>query len=207
MKTGLDKEIKKQLNKREIQPSAEAWQNLEKLLDEQSSTKKSGRKRFLILISAAASLLLIAALFLFVKTETETPNIESGFVRTEEPVNEKIKTEHSETIETEEPALVNSNSEIKNQKVSKDKIIKIQNTELQQEVAIEKIEEPKIEKPIVEEIKPMIAQQNDSVQEPKKKTNYADPGMLLYSIEHNQSVKQQDESNSKLVIIDFNKEK
>lgn len=202
MKTGLDKEIKKQLNEREIQPSAEAWQNLEKLLDEQSSTKKSGRKKFLILISAAASLLLIAALFLFVKTETETPNIESGFVRTEEPVNEKIKTEHSETIETEEPVLVNSNSEIKNQKVSKDKIIKIQNSELQQEVAIEKIEEP-----IVEEIKPMIAQQNDSVQEPKKKTNYADPGMLLYSIEHNQSVKQQDESNSKLVIIDFNKEK
>lgn len=207
MKTGLDKEIKKQLNEREIQPSAGAWQKLEAVLDEQTGSKNSGRKIFLILISAAASLLLVVGLFLFVKTKTETPNIESNFVQTEEPLIEEIQSDQTETIETEEPVLVSSNPEIKNQKVSKDKDIKIQNSELQQEVAIEKIEEPKTEKPIVEEVKPMIAQQNDSVQEPKKKTDYADPGMLLYSIEHNHSVKQQDESNSKLVIIDFNKEK
>ncbi|MGB6093308.1 MAG: hypothetical protein WBF83_06075, partial [Moheibacter sp.] len=99
-----------------------------------------------------------------------------------------------------------SNHEIKNQKTSKDNVFKIQTTEIQREVAIEKIEESKTEKPIVEEVKPMIAQQNDSVQKPKKKTDYTDPNMLLYSIEHNQSVKQ-NESNSKLVIIDFNKEK
>lgn len=207
MKTGLDKEIKKQLNEREIQPSDAAWQKLKGLLDEQNGTKKSGKKIFLILISAAASVLLIVGLLLFVKSENETPNIESNFVQTEEPLIEEIQSDQTETIENEEPVLVNSNSEIKNQKGSKDKIIKIQNTEILQEVAIEKIEEPKLEKPIVEEVKPMIAHQNDSVQKPKKKTDYTDPNMLLYSIEHNQSVKKQDESNSKLVIIDFNKEK
>lgn len=206
MKTGLDKEIKKQLNEREIQPSADAWQKLEGMLDEQTGTKKSGRKIFLILISAAASVLLIVGLLLFVKSENETQNVESNFVQTEEPIKEEIQSDQTETIETEEPVLVNSNPEIKNRKVSKDHIIKIQNPEIPQEVAIEKIEEPKLEKPIAEEVKPMIAQQNDSVQKPKKKTDYTDPNMLLYSIEHNQSVKQ-DESNSKLVIIDFNKEK
>ncbi|MBW7869488.1 MAG: hypothetical protein H3C39_00330 [Flavobacteriia bacterium] len=206
MKTGLDKEIKKQLNEREIQPSADAWQKLEGILDEQTGTKKSGRKIFLILISAAASVLLIVGLLLFVKSENETPNIESNFVQTEEPLKEEIQSDQTETIETEEPVLVNSNPEINNQKVPKEKTIKIQKPEIPQEVAIEKIEEPKLEKPIVEEVKPMIAQQNDSVQKPKKKTDYTDPNMLLYSIEHNQSVKQ-DESNSKLVIIDFNKEK
>lgn len=206
MKTGLDKEIKKQLNEREIQPSDAAWQKLEGMLDEQTGTKKSGRKIFLILISAAASVLMIVGLLLFVKSENETPNIESNFVQTEEPLKEEIQSNQTETIETEEPVLVNSNPEIKNQKVSKDKIIKIQNPEIPQEVAIEKIEEQKSEKPIVEEVKPMIAHQNDSVQKPKKKTDYTDPNMLLYSIEHNQSVKQ-DESDSKLVIIDFNKEK
>lgn len=206
MKTGLDKEIKKQLNEREIQPSADAWQKLKGMLDEQSSTKKSGRKIFLILISAAASVLLIVGLLLFVKSENETPNIESNFVQTEEPLKEEIQSDQTETIETEKPVLVNSNPEINNQKVPKEKTIKIQKPEIPQEVAIEKIEEPKLEKPIVEEVKPMIAHQNDSVQKPKKKTDYTDPNMLLYSIEHNQSVKQ-DESNSKLVIIDFNKEK
>ncbi|MGB3454627.1 MAG: hypothetical protein WBA59_12465 [Moheibacter sp.] len=206
MKTGLDKEIKKQLNEREIQPSADAWQKLEGILDEQTGTKKSGRKIFLILISAAASVLLIVGLLLFVKSENETPNVESNFVQTEEPLKEEIQSDQTETIETEEPVLVNSNPEINNQKVPKEKTIKIQKPEIPQEVAIEKIEEPKLEKPIVEEVKPMIAQQNDSVQKPKKKTDYTDPNMLLYSIEHNQSVKQ-DESNSKLVIIDFNKEK
>lgn len=206
MKTGLDKEIKKQLNERESQPSADAWQKLEGILDEQTGTKKSGRKIFLILISAAASVLLIVGLLLFVKSENETPNIESNFVQTEEPLKEEIQSDQTETIETEEPVLVNSNPEINNQKVPKEKTIKIQKPEIPQEVAIEKIEEPKLEKPIVEEVKPMIAQQNDSVQKPKKKTDYTDPNMLLYSIEHNQSVKQ-DESNSKLVIIDFNKEK
>lgn len=206
MKTGLDKEIKKQLNEREIQPSAGAWQKLEAVLDEQSGKKKSAGKIFLILISAAASVLLIVGLMLFLKSENETPNVESNFVQTEEPLIEEIQSGQSETVETEEPVLVSSIPEIKNHKVSKDKDIKIQNSKIPQEVAIEKIEEPKLEKPIVEEVKPMIAQQNDSVQKPKKKTNYTDPNMLLYSIEHNHSVKQ-DESNSKLVIIDFNKEK
>ncbi|MFA7616641.1 MAG: hypothetical protein WCY16_08705 [Weeksellaceae bacterium] len=206
MKTGLDKEIKKQLNEREIQPSDAAWQKLEGMLDKQNSTKKSARIRFLILISTAASVLLMVGLFLFVKSQIEIQNIDSNFVQTQEPLIKEIKTDQTETVETEEPVLVNSNHEIKNQKTSKDNVFKIQTTEIQREVAIEKIEESKTEKPIVEEVKPMIAQQNDSVQKPKKKTDYTDPNMLLYSIEHNQSVKQ-NESNSKLVIIDFNKEK
>lgn len=206
MKTGLDKEIKKQLNEREIQPSDAAWQKLAGMLDKQNSTKKSARIRFLILISTAASVLLMVGLFLFVKSRIEIQNIDSNFVQTQEPLIKEIKTDQTETVETEEPVLVNSNHEIKNQKTSKDNVFKIQTTEIQREVAIEKIEESKTEKPIVEEVKPMIAQQNDSVQKPKKKTDYTDPNMLLYSIEHNQSVKQ-NESNSKLVIIDFNKEK
>lgn len=205
MKTGLEKEIKKQLNEREIQPSVDAWQKLEGMLDGQTGTKKPAGKLFLIPVSAAASVLLIFGLLLFVKSENETPNAESHFVRTEEPSKQEIQSGQTVTAKTEEPALVRSNPENKNQKISKDKIIKVQSPEISQEVAIEKVEEPKPEKPIAEEVKPMIAQQNDSVLNPKKKVNYTDPDMLLYSIEHNQSVKQQNESDSKLVIIDFNK--
>lgn len=72
----LEKHIKKQLDNREIQPSAGAWDRLDAMLTvtEEKKTKKVFFSYWSIGIAAAVLVCLFAALFFFTQNNEVTPN-------------------------------------------------------------------------------------------------------------------------------------
>lgn len=214
MKTGLEKEIKNQLNQRMIQTSENAWQKMNQMLDDGFSEKPDNKKRnYWLFFSIAASVVLVIGLFFFLnhnrkgETEFETPKFVS--------IN---KVEKNEVQKTQNKENKPNQIVISNKRYVKDVQHLIEVRPETEKPKIAEIKIPKkttesalpfnkeIEIPSINIQKTQIAFQTDSIKIPKKKADFVDPEMLLYSIEHNQSV-HQSEFNSKLVLIDFNKQK
>lgn len=211
MKTKLDKEIKNQLNQREIQPSAAAWEKLNQMLDEEKPV--AGRKRkFWLSFSVAASLILLATLLLILNRNTnpispdEMPQIVSNHSNNE--------TETNPNTEVQEPEILvatkeETHSQTVIQQETKSNQTEPAETEIQKpEIIVSNYpsENKEIKTNETAETETVIAFQKDSIKNQKKPKNFVDPEMLLYSVENNPAVHQEN-SDSKLVIIDFNKTK
>lgn len=207
MKTELEKEIKNQLGQKKIQPSLAAWGKLEKMLDQEKHAENKTKKTWMPWSVAASVVMILTVVLVFnnkpkssvqqeiqpVVVNHETVNTEisdsqNSITRNQE-VNEEAKTIITQNIANNETVVEaieqprNRVTEIvaENELIESDKT---ENNEIQQEI--------------------LIGYQKDSVKIIKKRPDFVDPEMLLYSVEHNQSIQKQ-ESNSKLVIIDFNK--
>lgn len=207
MKTELEKEIKNQLGQKKIQPSLAAWGKLEKMLDQEKHAENKTNKTWIPWSVAASVVMILTVVLVFnnkpkssvqqeiqpVVVNHETVNTEisdsqNSITRNQE-VNEEAKTIITQNISNNETVVEaieqprNRVTEIvaENELIESDKT---ENNEIQQEI--------------------LIGYQKDSVKIIKKRPDFVDPEMLLYSVEHNQSIQKQ-ESNSKLVIIDFNK--
>lgn len=207
MKTELEKEIKNQLSQKKIQPSLAAWGKLEKMLDQEKHAENKTKKTWMPWSVAASVVMILTVVLVFnnkpkssvqqeiqpVVVNHETVNTEisdsqNSITRNQE-VNEEAKTIITQNIANNE-TVVEAIEQPKNRVteiVAENELIesdKTENNEIQQEI--------------------LIGYQKDSVKIIKKRPDFVDPEMLLYSVEHNQSIQKQ-ESNSKLVIIDFNK--
>lgn len=207
MKTELEKEIKNQLSQKKIQPSLAAWGKLEKMLDQEKHAENKTKKTWMPWSVVASVVMILTVVLVFnnkpkssvqqeiqpVVVNHETVNTEisdsqNSITRNQE-VNEEAKTIITQNIANNETVVEaieqprNRVTEIvaENELIESDKT---ENNEIQQEI--------------------LIGYQKDSVKIIKKRPDFVDPEMLLYSVEHNQSIQKQ-ESNSKLVIIDFNK--
>ncbi len=207
MKTELEKEIKNQLSQKKIQPSLAAWGKLEKMLDQEKNTENKTKKTW-IPWSVAASVVMILTVVLVFNNKPK-----SSVQQEIQPVvvnHETVNTEISDS----------QNSITRNQEVNEEAKTIITQNIANNETVVEAIEQPKnrvteivAENELIESDKTenneiqqeiLIGYQKDSVKIIKKRPDFVDPEMLLYSVEHNQSIQKQ-ESNSKLVIIDFNK--
>lgn len=218
MKTNFEKTIKKQLKNRELEVSENAWERLTHMMDEEIPNKRGmgestfSKRKLWIPVSIAASILLFFTIYLMNGNQNSEIPAENILVISEKE-NDKFDVKEAESLkvieEKEVEAFVHSDKDSKNstKKLENNSTKSIENKILpipsESEIVFEKEVEFKENKIEIIEPKIELALQSDSVDK-KEKTNFVDPEMLLYSIENNQSVKQNN-ADSRLVIIDFNK--
>lgn len=206
MKTNFEKNIKNQLQNREIDVSENAWERLNEMMKDEQSTEKKKYKLW-IPMSIAASLAIIFGTFWWMNQSNQQ-------------IPEEIL----------QPNIVQiSNDEISNDSVEKS-IDRIDKNKITEEIATTEfeIQKNKVEiEPITEKIvanqevsvetnmelnDSMTFQENpsewaqvDVSEEKEVEKKYVNPEMLLYSIENNQVIQEVQTNRSRMVIVDFNK--
>lgn len=206
MKTNFEKNIKNQLQNREINVSENAWERLNEMMKDEQSTEKKKYKLW-IPMSIAASLAIIFGTFWWMNQSNQQ-------------IPEKIL----------QPNIVQiSNDEISNDSVEKS-IVRTDKNKITEEIATTEfeIQNNKVEiEPITEKIvanqevsvetnmelnDSMTFQENpsewaqvDVSEEKEVEKKYVNPEMLLYSIENNQVIQEVQTNRSRMVIVDFNK--
>ena len=208
--------IKNDLENRELNPSHDAWDRIQARMDVAPSPQKSNYKWWL---SAAVVALFTVTTSVYLFSNQSKNDQPKEFVNHQEKSNsEKVQLD-SNTIHSSESILANnekidSSKEIEAQPQEEKKPIqhgKVQvaiNEESQQvemafptkkEAIVEKKEDLKSEA----QPKKNIAANTtlDSVKVNKKKKNFVDPNMLLYSIENKENLKESNQS--RVVSIGF----
>ncbi len=208
--------IKDDLENRELNPSHDAWDRIQARMDVAPSPQKSNYKWWL---SAAVVPLFTVTTSVYLFSNQSKNDQPKEFVNHQEKSNsEKVQLD-SNTIHSSESILANnekidSSKEIEAQPQEEKKPIqhgKVQvaiNEESQQvEMAFptkkEAIAEKKEELKSEAQPKKNIAANTtlDSVKVNKKKKNFVDPNMLLYSIENKENLKESNQS--RVVSIGF----
>lgn len=208
--------IKDDLENRELNPSHDAWDRIQARMDVAPSPQKSNFKWWL---SAAVVALFTVSTSIYLFSNQSKNDQPKEFVNHQEKSNsEKVQLD-SNTIHSSESILANnekidSSKEIEAQPQEEKKPIqhgKVQvaiNEESQQvEMAFptkkEAIAEKKEELKSEAQPKKNIAANTtlDSVKVNKKKKNFVDPNMLLYSIENKENLKESNQS--RVVSIGF----
>lgn len=209
--------IKNDLENRELNPSHDAWDRIQARMDVAPSPQKSNFKWWL---SAAVVALFTVSTSIYLFSNQSKDDQPKEFVNHQEKSNsEKVQLD-SNTIHSSESILANnekidsSKKEVEIQTQEEKKPIqhgKVQvaiNEESQQvemafptkkEAIVEKKEDLKSEA----QPKKNIAANTtlDSVKVNKKKKNFVDPNMLLYSIENKENLKESNQS--RVVSIGF----
>src|SRR5690606_30088224 len=211
MKNKIENQIKKQLENREIPVSENAWEKLSGMMNEMPKVEKPRKINPRIWMGIAASFVVLAGLFLLFQLNSKK-EIQAEIVKTEiknsNPVQE---TENKEIKIVENPEIQNSAEKIKTEivqtetKISPKPKPEIEKTELietQNEIAEMKLPEKELIQNLKETENQLATNENPEKEETKK--SYVDAEMLLYSIENNKTINDS-KSESKLVIIDFNK--
>lgn len=211
MKTNIENHIKSQLDNREIKASENAWDRLNEMLTDEKTSPNRTLKLWLPISIAAST---IIGMFWWMNSPSSIPlehNQQNSIVdisqsiqsipETEKVAKEEINQEIIPSKEIEIPFKNHSNNttEIVVQKPMNDKV----------ENQVDPMEHtsPVLDFPIEfeENDEPIEWVQIENSIEKEMKTNYANPDMLLYSIEHNQTIQEVENSQSRMVIVDFNK--
>lgn len=209
--------IKDDLENRELNPSHDAWDRIQARMDVAPSPQKSNFKWWL---SAAVVALFTVSTSIYLFSNQSKDDQPKEFVNHQEQNNPQQIQSDSNTVHSSESILANnekidsSKKEVEIQTQEEKKPIqhgKVQvaiNEESQQvemafptkkEAIVEKKEELKSEA----QPKKNIAANTtlDSVKVNKKKKNFVDPNMLLYSIENKENLKESNQS--RVVSIGF----
>ena len=208
--------IKDDLENRELNPSHDAWDRIQARMDVAPSPQKSNFKWWL---SAAVVALFTVSTSIYLFSNQSKNDQPKEFVNHQEQNNPQQIQSDSNTVHSSESILANnekidSSKEIEAQPQEEKKPIqhgKVQvaiNEESQQvEMAFptkkEAIAEKKEELKSEAQPKKNIAANTtlDSVKVNKKKKNFVDPNMLLYSIENKENLKESNQS--RVVSIGF----
>lgn len=219
MKNNIDQHIKLQLGERNLTPSENSWNKLSQMLDEEKPQGKSIKFPKWWTLAIAAS--VIVCISVFVMNPFEQTNENPVQIADTKKVSDEISTEKNEIISEEiQPENIQTNENLISTKTelvqsdSKPEIKSKQNSEIIEKATVqEKTHEvnliqqelklPEVKKQ--EEIAVVTEPEKQSKPEAKKKTNYTNPDMLLYSVENNQAISETTSDNTRLVIIDFNK--
>ena len=209
--------IKDDLENRELNPSHDAWDRIQARMDVAPSPQKSNFKWWL---SAAVVALFTVSISIYLFSNQSKDDQPKEFVNHQEQNNPQQIQSDSNTVHSSESILANnekidsSKKEVEIQTQEEKKPIqhgKVQvaiNEESQQvemafptkkEAIVEKKEDLKSEA----QPKKNIAANTtlDSVKVNKKKKNFVDPNMLLYSIENKENLKESNQS--RVVSIGF----
>ncbi len=209
--------IKDDLENRELNPSHDAWDRIQARMDVAPSPQKSNFKWWL---SAAVVALFTVSTSIYLFTNQSKDDQPKEFVNHQEQNNPQQIQSDSNTVHSSESILANNEKidsskkkvEIQTQEEKKPiqhgKVQVAINEESQQvemafptkkEAIVEKKEDLKSEA----QPKKNIAANTtlDSVKVNKKKKNFVDPNMLLYSIENKENLKESNQS--RVVSIGF----
>src|SRR5690554_2570791 len=109
MMQDLEKEMKKHFQERKIQPSKNAWDKMEALLEEQK-TEQNKPKTLFYFLSVAASIALLVGLWTILKESDtfipETKPTEIFVVNDEQEMVKPIQTEKQEVLKEEKETIV-----------------------------------------------------------------------------------------------------
>src|SRR5690606_10662913 len=212
-KNNIENQIKKQLENREISVSENAWEKLSEMMNEEIQKENKVKLNPRIWIGIAASFVVLAGLFLLFQLNSKK-EIQAEIVKTEIQNSNSIpvqETENKEIKIVENPEIQNSAEKIETEivqtetKISPKPKPQIEKTELietQNEIAEMKLPENELIQSQKEAENQLATNETPPKEEIKK--SYVDAEMLLYSIENNKTISDS-KSESKLVIIDFNK--
>lgn len=207
MKTNFEKNIKNQLNNREIDVSENAWERLNEMMKDDQSTEKKKYKLW-IPMSIAASLALVFGTFWWMNQSNQQIPEETFQSTIVQISNDEISNDSVEkSIDATEKTKIS-------EKIASTTEFEIQKTEVEIEPITEEIvaNQEVLVETNMELNDSMTFQENPSewaqveVSEEKEvEKNYVNPEMLLYSIENNQVIQEVQTNRSRMVIVDFNK--
>ncbi|MDD3771102.1 MAG: hypothetical protein PHC38_00440 [Weeksellaceae bacterium] len=198
--------LKNQIEKRELKVSPDAWNRLEKMLDEEENPIVKKGKKIRISLFIAASIALILGFFLFPLQKQKVENTQ--LIETIATTNQEIQTVAPKEILIEEKIVPEEKPVLEklistNQKspelVQKNNDLALLESEDSTFIQTEKEEKSEV----LSFSETEIVLQEEIPEKNTQETKFVDPEMLLYSIEHNQSV-QQSRSKEGLVYIDLN---
>jgi len=215
------KYIQTEVNQKQVEPSHDAWDRIQARMENNSPevvVKKSSKKWYAV--AAAVVGLAVCTTLFFTQNKTDDTQvvsnkveINSDSVSPEKTIIKEEQISKENEIQWVEKSSTNSVDEPVNTP------IKLADTEKQLEIAAQPTKEIEQTAPKVKDQIPtpslatgfksnqhQIATNLDTVKvNPKKKGNYVDPNMLLYSIENKESLKESNNQKSKVAVIDLNK--
>ena len=196
-KYNLEKEIKKQIDAREITPTRDLWAEIES----QTLAQTSGKTKInWFLVAACLGLLLSLGLVLINNDEEVTPlPIAETTIKTEVIQPEKISERESTPLLVEQDnALnkINSGTSPQQIKISDSEMAVVEN-EIPSNKQIEIVPE-KVNNNIFNSIAII-----DSAKIPVKKKRFVDPSTLLFSVEH-KDVIEKSKDGSNVATIELN---
>ena len=218
-KDNISNYIKEDLEKRELNPSRDSWDRIQARMDVAPPVQKSNFKWWLS-VAVVAMFMVSASVYLFVNHQKET-EITTDFVKnTDQKIIDSVK-HNTETISDSTEHILANNEKVDSSKeveavapkeekqvVQKGKVQVAVNKETQQiELSLPKKTSPVAEKKeaVVEDLVPkrtLVANSgSDSIKNNKKKKNFVDPNMLLYSIENKENLKESNQS--RVVSVGF----
>lgn len=207
MKTNFEKNIKNQLNNREIDVSENAWERLNEMMKDDQSTEKKKFKLW-IPMSIAASLALIFGTFWWMNQSDQQipeqiyqPNIVQ--ISNDEISNDSIEKSIDATDKPKISQKIASTTEFEIQKNEVEIEPITEEVVANQEVSVETKME--LNDSMTFQENPSEWAQVDVSEEKEVEKKYVNPEMLLYSIENNQVIQEVQTNRSRMVIVDFNK--
>ena len=214
--------IQSEINQKEVEPSHDAFDRIQARLGNQQEIvpQKSATKWWAV----AATVIGLAVCTTIYFTQNNSSDQAVQFTQQDDVHPSAVEDENS-VVETsiqdqqmiladatsKESVPVKSNESAQStEEVIEKASPEIANTTPTQNVEVEKnVVSPKIEKPALanglKQNPTQLATNLDTVKVNKKKGNYVDPNMLLYSIENKEAIKETNNQRSRVAVIDLNK--
>ena len=211
--------IQSEINQKEVEPSHDAWDRIQARMENQASVvviEKSSKKWWAI-AAAVIGLAVCTTVYFSMNKDTNVPQIVNESTVPEiKNSSETSPQEHSATEilnqieEIDNTEMVESKSNPTSSphpmEVDKEQMVSNQNSESN---ITEQPQQQSIQKPaLATGLKPVpqqMATNLDTVKVKKKKGNYVDPSMLLYSIENKEALKETQKEKTRVAVIDLNK--
>lgn len=211
--------IQSEINQKEVEPSHDAWGRIQARMENQAPAvviEKSSKKWWAI-AAAVIGLAVCTTVYFSMNNETNVTQIVNESTIPEiKNSSETSPQEHSATEilnqieEIDNTEMVESKSNPTSSphpmEVDKEQMVSNQNSESN---ITEQPQQQSIQKPaLATGLKPVpqqMATNLDTVKVKKKKGNYVDPSMLLYSIENKEALKETQKEKTRVAVIDLNK--
>jgi hypothetical protein len=211
--------IQSEINQKEVEPSHDAWDRIQARMENQAPAvviEKSSKKWWAI-AAAVIGLAVCTTVYFSMNNETNVPQIVNESTVPEiKNSSETSPQEHSATEilnqidDFQDTEMVESKSNPTSSphpmKEEKEQMVSNQNSE--SNITVQP-QQQSIQKPaLATGLKPVpqqMATNLDTVKVKKKKGNYVDPSMLLYSIENKEALKETQKEKTRVAVIDLNK--
>lgn len=211
--------IQSEINQKEVEPSHDAWDRIQARMENQAPTvviEKSSKKWWAI-AAAVIGLAVCTTIYFSMNKDTNVSQIVNESTVPEiKNSSETSPQEHSATEilnqidDFQDTEMVESKSNPTSSphpmKEEKEQMVSNQNSESN---ITEQPQQQSIQKPaLATGLKPVpqqMATNLDTVKVKKKKGNYVDPSMLLYSIENKEALKETQKEKTRVAVIDLNK--
>ena len=216
-KDNISKHIFNELEQRELNPSHDAWDRIQARMD--VAPIQQSQSNFKWWLSAAVVAIFIVSTSVYLYVNQTDANVEVVHQPVQNTVDSSISN-HDEIVDKHTDELANNEKndsatkieqvqpKTEKQVVQKGKVQIAVNKEMNQvELSIPKsasvVEKKEIIKENLVPKQSFVASNSlDSIKKLKKKKNFVDPNMLLYSIENKENLKESNQS--RVVSIGFN---